>query len=241
MSATGPSNGGGEDVGGRSAEPTVIVTGAVGRLLWTVAVEFFEGRADEDDGVVVVTTRETPAVVARRLAADGPDREHLAIVDARGIETSGDGTGDEVDGAPGDETDAAVGHLRRVDPRASPGELDAAVTGCIKELDERGVERVHFLFDTLASGYRLPEPASTYDRAHELAMTVGAEDGVGLFTADTTRLPEEVVDELAHLVDVRVDLRRPTRTTELRWEGLLDASGGWRPLAEVDLRDGQFR
>lgn len=226
----GPSDGGSEDVEARPAEPTVIVAGPVGRLLWTVAAEFFAGRVAPTDGVVVVTTREAPAVVARRLTADGgPDRDRIAIVDARGV------------AAHDDADDPSVGQRHAVDPRSTPDELDAAVTESIETLDERGVERVHFLFDTLASGYRLPEPGRTYDRAHELAMTVGAETGVGLFTADTTRLPEEVVDELAHLVDVRVDLRRPTRTTELRWEGLLDGSDGWQPLADVDLRDGQFR
>lgn len=224
---TGPTNGGRCDVDRIPPQPTVMVTGSVGRQLRSVAVELFEARARRADGAVVVTTRESPTAMVRRLTGgpDGFDSDRLSVVDARG----------DVDDVPD------VGHLAYLAPEIDPVALDEAVTEGLEWLEAVGVERRHFLYDTLATDYRLPDEAAAYDRAYRVAMTVGAEEGLALFTLDDDGLSSDVVDRLGHLFDVHVQLREVHGDTELRWIGLLGASDGWVSLRDADLGVGGFR
>jgi KaiC/GvpD/RAD55 family RecA-like ATPase len=225
---SGPKNGGRSEVDTISPQPTVMVTGSVGRQLRSVAIELFDQRTRPADGAVAVTTREPPTAVVRRLTAgpDGFQRERIAVVDARGTAT---------------DDEPEVGSLIRKDPAADPAALDEATTRSLRWLKEAGVGRRHFLYDTLATGYRLPDEETAYDRAHRIAMTVGAEDGLALFTLDDDGLSADVVERLGHLFDVHVELREHEGETELRWTGLLGASEGWVDLSEADLGVGGFR
>jgi hypothetical protein len=177
---------------------------------------------------VVVTTRESPTALVERLT--GEDQavapSNLAVVDAR-------------DGP--DDGDSSVGWLRVVDPGATPEEIDDAVSEGLAWLGEEGIDRRHFLYDTLAADDRLPDEEAAYDRAYQVAMTVGAEDGLALFTLDTDALSADTVERLTHLFDVHVELREDAGDTQLRWTGLLGASDGWVGTTEADLGVGGFR
>lgn len=225
---TGPTNGGRCDVDTTPPQPTVMVTGSVGRQVRSVAMELFGERSTRADGAVVVTTREQPTPVVDRLTCGpaGFDRDRIAIVDARGAD---DGAGPE------------VGHLDRVDPGADPGSVNATVTAGLEWLSSAGVERRHFLYDTLATDYRLPGAEAAYDRAYQIAMTVGAEEGLALFTLDEDGISDDVVERLGHLFDVTVEVRERQGETELRWTGLLGASDGWVCLADTDAGVSGFR
>lgn len=233
---TGPANGGRADVDRTPPQPTVMVTGSGGPKLRSVAIELFGARSDPGDGAVVVTTREPPAALSRRLTEGtcGFDPGKLAIVEAGVEAATGVEDGVEVNGG-------AVGTVRRVAPEADPESVDAAVREALTWLTDEGVERRHFLYDTLATGDRLPDEDAAYDRAYRIAMTVGAEDGLALFTLDTGELSEDAVERLGHLVDVTVELRVVAGTAELRWRGLVGASDGWVGLPDVDLGVGGFR
>lgn len=223
---TGPTREGRCDGDTIPPQPTVMVTGRVGRQLRSVAIELFEARSTARGGAVVVTTRESPTAVVRRLTGGpcGFDSSHLAVIDARGVD-------DELE----------VGWLRRVEPRSDPGVMDEAVSTALAWLDEAGVERRHFLYDTLATDYRMPDDEAAYDRAYQLAMTLGAEEGLALFTLDVEGLSDDVVEKLGHLFDVHVELRERHGNTELRWTGLLGASEGWVGLGDANLGVGAFR
>lgn len=208
-------------------QPTVMVTGNVGRQLHSVSMELFEERAAGIDGAVVVTTAERPTDIVGRLTGGAScfDRDRLAVVDARGTD----------DGEP------EVGHRERVDPADDPETVDEAVTAGLEWLADEGVERRHFLYDDLATGYELPDTEAAYDRAYRIAMTVGAEDGLALFTLDEGRLSTDDVAQLGHLFDVHVELRELEGNTELRWTGLLGASDDWVCFSDADLGIGGFR
>lgn len=225
---TGPTNGGRSDVDTIPPQPTVLVAGSADHQLRPVATELFDERSSGGDGAVVVTTRESPVALVDRLTGDpgGLDPGHLAVVDARGADE-------------GDEP--AVGWLRRVDPGVAPDAMGASVTDGLSWLADGGVDRRHFLYDALAADYRGTDGAAIYDRAYEVAMTVGVEDGLALFALDADGLPEEYVEELGHLFDVQVELRDGHGATELRWTGLVGASEGWLPLREADLGPTGFR
>lgn len=228
-------------------QPTVMVTGSGGCQLRSVAVELFDERARAADGAVVVTTRESPTTTVRRLTGGpaGFDPDKLAVVDARG---SDDDPG--VDD-PGADDDLDVGQSRHVDPGDDPAAMDEAVTAGLAWLVEADVDRRHFLYDTLATDNRPagegtaydrpPGGETAYDRAYRIAMTVGAEEGLALFTLDVEGLSADVVERLGHLFDVHVELRERRGGTELRWSGLLGASEEWVGLAEADLGVGGFR
>jgi hypothetical protein len=225
---TGPTNGGRSDVDSIPPQPTVMVTGRAGRPLYAVATELFERRTTDSDGAVVVTTRESPTAIVDRLTGGdrAVDPSNLAVVDARDAPEDGD---------------SAVGWLRVVDPGAPAEEIDDAVTAGLAWLGEEEVDRRHFLCDTLAADERLPDEEAAYDRAYQVAMTVGAEDGLALFTLDTGALSDDTVERLTHLFDVHVELREDAGDTQLRWTGLLGASDGWVGTAEADLGVGGFR
>jgi len=223
-------------VGTIPPQPTVLVTGTDGRRLRSVALELIGERATASDGAVVVTTGTAPAVLASRLI-DGPGHlapANLAVVDARDAAGDEPGVGDLDPGESDPDSDLACGHVDRVDPDADPATLEGSVATALEWLTAAGVDRRHFLYDVLGTD------AGTYDRAYRVAMTVGAEEGLAVFTHGARGRQDDVVAELAHLVDVHVELREVDGATELRWTGLLGASDGWVGLAEADLGAGGF-
>lgn len=207
-------------------QPTVMVTGSDRQDLRAVAAGLFERRAAAEDGAVVITTDESPTAVVDRLGGSpvGFAPERIAFVDARD-----------------DEGASTDGWLQDVSIDAAPGVVDDAVSDGLSWLAGTDVQRRHFLYDTLAAdGYR-PDPDAAYDRAYQVAMTVGAEDGLALLALDTEGLDRDVVERLAHLVDVHVEVRRTDGDAELRWEGLLGASDGWVSMDDAEFGVGGFR
>lgn len=233
---TGPANGGRRDEDTIPPQPTVMVTGSGGRQLRSVGMELFDERSTRADGAVVVTTRDPPTATAGRLSGGSggvaPDR--LAVIDARDV------VGEDLDAGFVDD-DGTVGYLERVDPRADPESMSGSVVAGLEWLASAGVERRHFLYDTLGTVHRLREAEAVYDRAYRIAMTVGAEEGLALFALDDDGLTEDVVERLGHLFDVTVEVRTLPEVTELRWTGLVGASDGWVCLADADLGVGGFR
>lgn len=209
-------------------QPTTMVTGPADRLLESVALRLFDERAEPGDGAVVVTTRAAPQAIVGRLTAgpEGFDPRHLAVVDGR---------------AASEPAAVEAGRLRSIAADAAPPEIEREVRECLDWLDELGVDRRHFLFDALAADRPDPDPGATYDRAYELAMTVGADEGLAVVTVDPAGLSAEAVGELAHLFDVHVRLRDDGDGPELRWTGLLGESAGWLPVREVDFGHSGFR
>lgn len=203
-----------------------MVTGSDRHDLRAVAAGLFDQRTAVEDGAVVVTTDESPPAVVDRLGGPpgGFEPGRLAFVDAR-------------DG----QTASTDGWSRAVPVDAPPETVDDAVAEGLSWLAEAGVERRHFLYDTLAADGTLPDPDAAYDRAYRVAMTVGAEDGLAVFALETAGLDRDVVERLAHLVDVHVEVRRADGDAELRWEGLLGASDGWVPMADAAFDVGGFR
>lgn len=219
-------------------QPTVMVTGGPGEPLRTVARRLFAARSRAADGVVVVTTRDPPGGLVDRLT-DGSgavDADHVAVVDCR------DGEAERAENGGAVETDAVdPGWVRRVSRDVGAEGLDETITSALSWLDDAGVERRHFLYDVLGTDRDAADPEGAYDRAYELAMTVGAEEGLALFALQEAGIPDDVVEKLGHLFDVHVDLRAARERPELRWTGLMGASDGWVDLAEVDLGAGGFR
>lgn len=225
--SSGPTNGNGRDVTGAPPQPTVMLTGGDGPRLRSVAAALFGERAGAGDGAVVVTTTTPPADLLASLTRNGHalDASKVAVVDLRA------------------EAEPAVdaGYSTGVAADADAPTVDDAVSSALSGLADDGLGRRHVLYDTLATGGDVVDEATAYDRAYEVAMTVGAEDGLALFTLDDTGVEGEAVEELAHLFDVHVELRTAGDGVELRWTGLLGASDGWVSLEDLDLATGAFR
>lgn len=211
--------------GGRRSQPTVLVSGAASDLLERVPIRLFADRTEDGDGAVVVTTREHPTAVAQRLAQGvaGLDPDRLAVVD----------------GCTADQAEATVRDGLRWSVR-SPVAFDAisrAVRSALTTLADRGVERVHFLFDTLSSPFRLAAGDAVLDHAHEVAMTVGSHRGLGVFTVEEPAVTGAEAERLKHLVDVHVEVRRGDDAPEVRWSGLVGGSNGWVGLGDAGPPD----
>lgn len=208
----------------REIQPTVLVSGRARELRRRVPLLLLAERAEPGDGAVVVTTREDPAVVARRLcgAVAAFDSELVAMVDA----TNKSGT-----------TLTRPADLRWHVP--SPVSLDRAGTAVDAALDElraRDVGRIHFLFESLTVPFRLVDTDAVHRYVHDLAMAVGGERGLGLFTlAPSVAAPEEY-EGVRHLVDVQVAVRRTADGPQVRWTGLVGRSDDWVPLVDVGFR-----
>lgn len=208
----------------RAAQPTVLVSGQARALLRRVPLQLLAERVDPGDGVVVVTSREDPGVVARRLcgALSAADPSRVAMVDA---------------------TSKATPSLTRADDLrwhvpspVSFGQVRAAIDVALTELRARDVARIHFLFDTLTTQFRLADADLVHQCAHALAMTVGVEYGLGLFTLEPSVVTDQEFERARHLVDVHVAVRRTASGPRVRWTGLVGDSDGWVSLADSGFR-----
>jgi hypothetical protein len=201
---------------GRPAEPTVLLSARDDRLSRTIPVELLCERVRPDDAVVAVTLRDAPSAVATRLTER--------------VEAVGSGSLSMV--AAVEDTDPGATVVdRSVGRDPEPATLAAAVEAAV---DDRPADRVHLLVD----GFTAPADGGVepvYRRAHEVAMAVGAEPGLGLFTADAVGLSAAFVQRLAHLVDVHVSLREQGGRREACWTSLTDASDGWRRWSDVEF------
>ena len=221
-------DGGSAGVSPVSPQPTVLVTGATGRFPLSVALQLLEAGVEPADGAVLVVSETSPTSLVQELTSEplGLDRDELVVVDCRRA-------------ANPDAVDA--GRVRRVESHGSALAVDREVRDGLDWLADRGIERRHFLFDALTVDERLPDPDAVYDLAYELAMTVGAEDGLGAVVVDSAGLSTDDVHRLGHLFDVHLELERGEAGPQVRWTGLLDGSDGWLPVEQVDFRATDFR
>lgn len=210
--------------GARQAHPTVLVSGPR-EAVRAVALATVGSRTAPRDGVVVVASRSTPEEVVDRLTAGtgGVRAERVVVLDRRPA-----AEGATPPGVP----------VRRLSPPTPTPRLAEAVANALADLDGEDVGVRHFLHEALDGGSGGETP---YDRAHDLAMAVGAEDGVGVFGVETGGRPATAVADLAHLFDVHVETRLEDGEVELRWTGLLGETETWVPLGHADLAAGAFR
>lgn len=208
----------------RASQPTMLVSGQARELLRRIPVQILAERGTPGDGAVVVTTREDPSVVARRLcgAVGAFERPRVAMVDA----TNKSGT-----------TMTRADEMRwHVPSPVAFGHVARAVDAARDELRTRDVDRIHLLSDTLTVQFRLAHADAVHQHAHDLAMAVGSDRGLGLFTLAPSATTDEEYEGVRHLVDVHVSVRRTADGPQVRWTGLLGRSNGWVPLADSDYR-----
>jgi KaiC/GvpD/RAD55 family RecA-like ATPase len=208
---------------GREIQPTVLVSGQARALLRQVPLQLLAERGEPGDGVVVVTTREDPVVVARRIcgAVAAFDPARVALVDA--TSTTG-------------QTPGSAEELRwSVPSPVSFEHVGAAVDAAQAELLERGADRIHFVVDALTTQFRLADAGLVHRHAYDLGMAVGAERGLGLFTLERSVTTDQEFERVRHLVDVHVAVRRTASGPQVRWSGLVGSSGGWVTLADSGL------
>lgn len=207
----------------RTSQPTVLVSGRARALLHRVPLQLLAERASPGDGAVVVSTREDPAVVGRRLcgAVSAFDPSRVAVVDA---------------------TSKATGTLTRADDLrwhvpspVSFGHVRTAIDVALDELAARDATRIHFLFDTLTTQFRLADADIVHQHAHDLAMTVGRERGLGLFVMKPSAATGQEFEQVRHLVDVHVAVRQTADGPQVRWTGLVGSSEGWVALADTGI------
>lgn len=205
------------------AQPTVLVSGQARELLRQVPLQLTAERFRAGDGAVVVTAREDPGVVARRLCGAVPaaDPDRVAMVDA---------------------TSKARATPTRVDDRRwhvpSPvafEQVAAAVEAALAELHARESDRVHLLFDALTTQFRLADAGAVHRFTHGMA-TRAARTGPGLFTVEPSVTVEREFEQLRHFVDAHVSVRRTPGGPQVRWTGAHGDSEGWVSLADAGLR-----
>ncbi|MEF8830873.1 MAG: hypothetical protein V5A23_04975 [Halobacteriales archaeon] len=210
--------------GGRVSQPTILVSGRPRKPLRRVPLRLFGERARPGDGVVIATTRDDPAFVVRRLT-DGVDafsRDRIAMVDCTTKQrSSARRTGDR---------------RWEIPSPVAFGDATQAVDEAIAFLRNADVERVHFLFDTLTTQFRLADADDVLKHTHDLAMTVGSESGLGVFTVEHAVATGRESERLKHFFDVHVEVRRSGDATEVRWAGLVGRSDGWVALADSGIR-----
>lgn len=206
---------------GRDSQPTVLVAGRQRDLSQRVALQLFGERARSGDGVVIATARGDPAVLGRQLAEHVPafDRERIALVNC--CDGGADSTGPRTWNVPSAVSFAGV---------------EGAVRSARQALDDQGVERRHFLLDTFTTQFRLAaEPEAVLRHADGLAMSLGTEAGLAVFTVDPAVVTDGEQERLRHLLDVHVEVRNDD-DVELRWTGLVGGSDGWLPLSDAGIR-----
>lgn len=207
----------------RETQPTVLVSGQARELLRRVPLQLAAERFGAGDGAVVVTAREDPGVVARRLCGAVPaaDPALVAMVDATSKATA---------------TPARVDERRwHVPSPVAFGHVAAAVDAAIAELRSREADRVHLLLDALTTQFRLADAGAVHRFAHDMATTA-AETGPGLFTVEPSVTGDREFEQLRHFVDAHVSVRRTAAGPQVRWTGPLGDSEGWVSLADAGLR-----
>jgi KaiC/GvpD/RAD55 family RecA-like ATPase len=189
-----------------------------------VPLQLFAERAVDGDGAVVGTTREDPAFAARRFAGvvDTFECDSVALVDCC---------------TKGRDSLSRSDNLRwEVPSPVAFSELSTAVDEAFAALADHGNDRGHFLFDTLGTQFRLAESDSVVQHVHDLAMRLGTEVGLGVFTVESSAVTDQEFERLKHLVDVHVEVRRVEDGPEVRWTGLVGRSDGWVTLADDGIR-----
>lgn len=207
---------------GRDSQPTVLVAGRQRDLSQQVSLQLFGERARSGDGVVIATALGDPALLGRQLAEHVPafDRERIALVNC----------------CEGGNSRSSSPTTWDVPTPLSFAGVEDAVESARRALDDRGVGRRHFLLDTLTTQFRLAaDPGDVLQHAKELAMSLGSEAGLTVFTVDPAVVTAGEQERLRHLLDVHVEVR-DGEEVELRWTGLVGGSDGWTPLADAGIR-----
>lgn len=213
---------------GRESQPTILVSGRSRELLRRVPLQLFGERALPSDCAVIATTRDDPAFVARRLSSgvDAFEAKYLAIVDCCTKQRDSMTKADEM--------------RWEVPSPVSFTQTSEAVGEALDSLAELGLNRTHFLFDTLTTQFRLADADHVLQHAHDIAMTVGSEDGLGIWTVEHAAVTDQEFEQLKHFFDVHVEVRRADDGPEVRWIGLVGSSNGWVTLADTGIRFDAF-
>lgn len=202
---------------GRLAGSDVLVAAPTGDSLRGIPERVLTAGAGPGDGAVVVSTRHRGSVVDERLADRTPlSADRIGVVDC----TPG-GNGRRRNG---DDLKWAVN---------SPGDLTGsgiAVEECVSALGNRGIDRVHVLFDTLSTLLVSVEVGAVLQYVHHL--TTGAEPpaGIGVYPVHTNVLDERDLARLEHLFDASVEVRRRDGARQVRRRGFDAPLSEWVPL-----------
>lgn len=207
----------------REAQPTILVSGEARSLVRRIPLQLLGERAVSGDGLIVVSTRDDPTFIARRLIAgvEALDPNRVALIDCTTKEWPAGGQVAELRW----EVQSAVGF----------DEISDSIASAFDVLTQRDTDRIHFLFDTLTTQFRLSNPDVVLQRTNDLAMAIGSYRGLGLFVVGRRTVTDREFDRLRHLVDAHVAVRRGANGPEVQWTGLLGSSDGWVPLADTGI------
>lgn len=196
---------------------SVLVAGPTAETLREVPERALVASAAAGDGVVAVTTRE-PASVVRDRVADldpfGPDR--VGVVDCTPDRTGKRSARDSLAwtvASPGDLTGCAI-----------------AVEECRSNLADRGVGRVHLLFDTLSTLLLSVESSSVLQFVHHLTTRGGPSRGANVFPVHTSVVDDRDLARLKHLFDGLVAVRRRGGVQQVRYRGFGATGREWVTL-----------
>lgn len=206
----------------------VLVTGPSRDAVRGVHTALLSAVASDGDGVVAVSTSESPRTVLDRLEREGPGvaRERVGVVDCR-------------------PKAASVRSHPRPLHWSVPSPMDLtgssmAVHECLETLFERGVTTRHVLYDSLSRLLLGAETDVVARYAHQVQALTAAPDALGVYPVYTTRTDESELSALTHLFDGVVEVRRRGGGRELRTRGLPGASSEWVDIgtAAPDRIDG---
>lgn len=206
-------------IGGGHAEPTVLVSAGDIGLRRSVAVEILTASIRSEDRLIAITAGRPPTKTVQQLpdAVPSLDRSRLAILD----ESTG-------------SSDAAA-LVRQVSPDVDPSNLAQIIEETYETMDSGDSGKTHLSVADMASTWGGTNLEATYNRAHEVAMTVGRYPGVSLFAIDSSGVPEQFLERLTHLYDVHLRVREENGKREASWTALTSESNGWRALSDVSL------
>jgi len=204
---------------GTDSQPTVLVSSGDEGLVRLLPAGLVAGRAAPGDGVVVVTDRDDHSALGRRLSGeDAVDGARVALVDCSGR-------------APGRGRWPSDLRWTVRDP-GSRSRVGAALREALGAVRQQGVRRLHVVHEALTAQFRQGAPDGAVEHARDLALALGGEQGLAVFSVEESAVSAQTFDRLTHLVDVHLVGRRDDRGPQVRWTGLVGDSGGWVDLAE---------
>lgn len=203
--------------GGRLVRSDILVAAPTGDSLRGIPERVLAAGAGADDGAVVVSTRHQGSVVDERLADRTPlSADRIGVVDCT---PSGNGR------RRNDDLEWAVN---------SPGDLTGsgiALEECMDALSERGIDRVHVLFDTLSTLLVSVEVGTVLQYVHHLTTGTEPPAGIGVYPVHTNVVDDRDLARLEHLFDGMIEVRRRDGRREVRRRGFETPPSEWIPLA----------
>jgi KaiC/GvpD/RAD55 family RecA-like ATPase len=196
----------------------VLVTAPSRESLRGVPTGLLDAVASDGDGVITVTTRDSPRTVLDRIDrnVDGVSREHAAVVDL----TPNDA---EV------RSNNGRRHWRLPSPMDLTG-ASMAVHECLAALFEDGVSTRHVLYDSLSRHLMGGDPETITKYTHQLVGLTSAPGSLGVYPVYTNTTGDDALDAITHVFGGVIHVRQRDGTRELRTRGLTDAPTDWTPI-----------